>query len=450
MTDLPSLWKAYGWDVLEIENGHDLSQIDEVYDAVFNTKRKGPTCIIAHTIKGVTLPNVENNFSGAHTIGAYNDDESLRKCIDDNKNKVIERGLSEKQIYEIGKKIAKENAIDPAETNNLNHKILNIRIEPSLSEDLVPSHVKYYRELGEIVQNNPNNMPNFYFLTPDLFKKPLVELLKIKNVGQMLDLGIREQHVMATTHGISVMDPDARITLFMGDAFAYRFMDQLNATAQGESRALILAEKAGLCQAKNGLSHQSVGQPLAVLGIPNVDFYEPADVKDFYNILNLYYSQNPSLMYARLHNKKFKGQEVINQDIERNLSYYTAYEPKRSQDLTIVSSGFPLCNAVQASKILDDKFRISPRVVNIINPKSLDNGFNDLVKDSEPLFVLYNGNIDTLIMPISKSLLNSNIHPSSVHSVGYKIGTSGSLNALEKHFKLDKDSIINTVTNINS
>jgi transketolase C-terminal domain/subunit len=198
------------------------------------------------------------------------------------------------------------------------------------------------------------------------------------------------------------------------------------------------------------LSHQSVGQPLAVLGIPNVDFYEPADTRDFYNILNFYYSQNPGLVYARLHNKQFKGQEIINQDIERKISYYTAYEPKRSQDLTIVSSGFPLCNAVQASKILEDEFRISPRVINIINPKSLDNGFNGLVKDSEPLFVLYNGNIDTLIMPVSKSLLSSNIKPSSIHSVGYKIGTTGSLNSLEKHFKLDKESIINTVININS
>jgi transketolase len=449
-TDLPSLWGAYGWEILEIPNGHDISQIDEVYNAVFNGRREGPTCIIAHTVKGVTLPNVENNFSGAHTIGAYNDNESLKKCVEDNKNKVIERGLSEKQIYEIGRKIAEENSIRPIESKEIESKTLNISIQPSASEDLVPSHVKYYRALGDIIENNHDSMPNFYFLTPDLFKKPLIELLQIEKVGQMLDLGIREQHVMATTHGISVMDPEARITLFMGDAFAYRFMDQLNATAQGRSKALILAEKAGLCQAKNGLSHQSVGQPLAVLGIPNVDFYEPADTRDFYNILNFYYSQNPGLVYARLHNKQFKGQEIINQDIERKISYYTAYEPKRSQDLTIVSSGFPLCNAVQASKILEDEFRISPRVINIINPKSLDNGFNGLVKDSEPLFVLYNGNIDTLIMPVSKSLLSSNIKPSSIHSVGYKIGTTGSLNSLEKHFKLDKESIINTVININS
>jgi transketolase len=449
-TDLPSLWKAYGWDILEIQNGHDLSQIDEVYDAVFHSKRKGPTCIIAHTVKGITLPNVENNFSGAHTIGAYNDNESLKKSVDYNKNKVIKRGFSEKQIYEIGKKIAEENSIDHIEVKKVENKLLNINIEPTLSDDLVPSHTKYYRKLGEIIENNPDNMPNFYFLTPDLFKKPLVEQLQIENIGQMLDLGIREQHVMATTHGLSIMDPNARITLFMGDAFAYRFMDQLNATAQGRSKTLILAEKAGLCQAKNGLSHQSVGQPLAVLGIPNVEFYEPADTTDFYNILNYYYSQNPGLMYARLHNKKFKGQEIINLDLKRNLSYYIAYEPKKSQDLTIVSSGFPLCNAVQASKILENNFKVGSRVINIINPKSLDKEFNRLIKDSEPLLVLYNGNVDTLIMPISKSLLGSGINPSSVHSVGYEIGTTGSLNSLEKHFKLDEESIINTVININS
>ena len=41
-------WKAFGWNVLEID-GHDINQI---HDALLTRKKDVPTAVIAHTVKG--------------------------------------------------------------------------------------------------------------------------------------------------------------------------------------------------------------------------------------------------------------------------------------------------------------------------------------------------------------------------------------------------------------
>lgn len=446
-TDISLLWKAYGWKVLEIENGHDLSHITEVYDKAFKENRYGPVCIVAHTVKGVTLPNIETNYSGAHTIGAYDNNLGVKSTISEIRESVVKKGGgSEDDIYNLAKKIAYKNRLNNVETNvEKLHKRIDINIKPESGAQLVPSHKYYYKTLGNILEKLTSDKPNFYFLTADLLKKPLVNELGLEKIGNMFDMGIREQHVMATTHGISTMDPDARITLFMGDAFAYRYIDQLNVVAQGGSKALILAEKAGLSQSTNGSSHQSVGQSLAVSSIPFVEFLEPADVVDFYSILNKFYSDNPGLVYARLHGKKLNNEEIISQEMPRSLGYYSAYEPIINTSAVVVSAGFPLCNAVSAARTLESEQKVGIRVVNIMNPKSLDSKFVDLLPNNVPLLILYNGNTDTLMLPVSKAIAKSQVRPSKICDIGYNLGQTGSLKDLEKHFELDKYSIINKV-----
>ena len=55
---LPGKWKAFGWNVIEID-GHDYEQILEAFEAA--RSRKGqPSIIIADTIKGKGVPFMEN------------------------------------------------------------------------------------------------------------------------------------------------------------------------------------------------------------------------------------------------------------------------------------------------------------------------------------------------------------------------------------------------------
>lgn len=62
-TDLQRMWKASGWDVLRM-NGHDIADIESVLLRTQNELSR-PTVIIADTISGKGIPEIENTL-GAH------------------------------------------------------------------------------------------------------------------------------------------------------------------------------------------------------------------------------------------------------------------------------------------------------------------------------------------------------------------------------------------------
>ena len=52
-------FKAFGWHVITVENGHDYVEIEEAFNKAKTLKDK-PTCIVAHTIKGKGVSFMEN------------------------------------------------------------------------------------------------------------------------------------------------------------------------------------------------------------------------------------------------------------------------------------------------------------------------------------------------------------------------------------------------------
>lgn len=52
-------WKAFGWDVMEI-NGHDISEVINAFDGIHSFPRSKPLMIIADTVKGKGVEFIEN------------------------------------------------------------------------------------------------------------------------------------------------------------------------------------------------------------------------------------------------------------------------------------------------------------------------------------------------------------------------------------------------------
>ncbi len=66
--DLASKWRAFGWNVIEID-GHDFEEIRYAFDRAKRTKNV-PTCIVAHTVKGKGISFMEDNpkWHGSRTL----------------------------------------------------------------------------------------------------------------------------------------------------------------------------------------------------------------------------------------------------------------------------------------------------------------------------------------------------------------------------------------------
>lgn len=441
------VWTGYGWDVTFLENGNDIGDVLETYERVFNNHVQKPRLIIAHTTKGLGLPGVIDHFNGAHTLGSYRNNGGVVRAIemqDQEMNKLnVENGEVKRIVNSIN--LAQPKLETPRDLAPIIMPKIDIEVDEMDSSSLEGSQIHYFRELRKIIETNPRS-PNFYILTPDFVLEPLVGVFELNKLGSYFDVGIREQHAMAMSHGISTSDPTARIVHFCGDAFLYRGLDQINAASQGKSKALIFSERAGITQERNGSSHQTISQPSSILNIPGIYFKEPGDVADLYNILNWFFTNNPGWVYLRTHSNKVS---LLNRESadKKNINFYVVHDEDISPDVVIASSGLTLTNSIDAAKKLKVEKNINVRVINIVDPKSLGQNFNKLLVDRVPLLTFYNGSPALLQMATAKSVMESQYgaRPSFIEGYGFTKGSSGGVKDLEKLFHLDPEGIANQV-----
>lgn len=64
--DLPAKWAAFGWRVLEVD-GHDHDALDEVFRRAV-AERGRPSVVIAHTVKGKGVPEIEADPVRFHCV----------------------------------------------------------------------------------------------------------------------------------------------------------------------------------------------------------------------------------------------------------------------------------------------------------------------------------------------------------------------------------------------
>ena len=77
--DVASKWKAFGWNVIEI-NGHDMEQVIKSLDEAAGMKNKKPTIIISNTIKGKGVSFMELNHK---FHGKAPNDEEYKKAMEE-------------------------------------------------------------------------------------------------------------------------------------------------------------------------------------------------------------------------------------------------------------------------------------------------------------------------------------------------------------------------------
>lgn len=438
-SDLETIWRGYGWDVEIIKNGHDISEILDVYRRLQKTMK--PTVVIANTIKGYGVDGSEEHFSGYHTLSAVPDKEVINKAISE-----LTKELESKEVtVESATKIARSYVNSPEESKPLEPQniknIYDIKHDGQSGKNLEEGQASFFSDLKKRILENPVDT-SFYIITPDLLRKDIVLKEGMDKYANFIDTGLREQHTIAMAHGISVENPESRIYVCYGDAFLYRAMDQINAAAQGKSNILISGENAGIFQGQNGKTHQSIGQPGALLYMPGVKVYEPSDVVDLYNVYSKALTENEGLSYVRLHRGTVKL-ERNDSDKESTDAYYV-HKPDVTPKFTIIASGFMLENAVEAAKKMEVNYGIPTAVINVVNQGSLSKSLPSLLETSTPILTVYNGNPDILKNAVSGAILeNPDIpKPQFVTGHGLMEGTSAPVNDLIKFYKLDRDGIL--------
>ncbi len=420
-TDLKKIWQGYGWRVFNLKDGHNLSKIISLYNRARHSDR--PALIIANTVKGRGIEGCNENYNGYHTISS---------CPDIYLNKALE---NRKEL----KKRFKTSLIKLQRPKNQT-SLLNISISvPWEIKKLEDAKDRYLQDLEKELANRKKR---FYVMTADLMQKPYVKSCNFSDSTSFMDVGIREQHLLACAHGISVTDPDSRIWIQSGDAFLYRCADQLDVLRQANSKLIIIGDRAGLGGGKNGATHQPSCQPGMVLNMEGLNFLEPADVEDLYGCFNWAVNDYFGPTYIRVHSLQMDN---LPAEEKKNIDNYVVFEPKIKPHVTLIGSGLAMKHSLDAVNRLSEK-GIAARLINVVNPKSLDDKFVRKIESGVPAITLYNGNPFVLGSAVSTALMKyEGERPRYVVSHGFVRGTSGNAIDLIRHYGLDTEGIVNLV-----
>ncbi|MFH1749688.1 MAG: hypothetical protein ABH837_02225 [bacterium] len=437
--DLAMIWKGYGWSVLEIEDGHSIEEIIKVFTKPRSSSK--PTLIITNTIKGYGLRGSESNSCGYHTLSSC-----PKKYVFDAIKEQTEQLVSLLQARSATISQIVESRVDqisrlPDMFSQQEIERFKVDISSKSINHFDDALVLYFKELIMMFEKKPDM--RLYVMTADWNSEMVIqECCFNRDWIHYVDVGIREQHLLAMAHGISVTDQKSRILIIDADFLVYRFADQLQVIAQAQSKMVIVGTDSGICEGRNGSTHQSTGQPGMLVSMPGLLMLEPADAVDLHNCLNWAFSEYPGPIYLRLHSSSVPQFSVVT----RNIRAYTAYEPVNPCKIVLAGSGLPLGNMVSLAERLDLTNNMGIRVVNIIDMEHLDCLFVELLQDGIPLLTIYNGNPLVLESAVARVVLeHSKPRPSIIRSHGFTVGTTGRLEQLFKYFRLDEDGIAQVI-----
>ncbi|HEY4489897.1 MAG TPA: thiamine pyrophosphate-dependent enzyme [Candidatus Paceibacterota bacterium] len=423
--DLHKLWEGYGWQVIDLQDGHDLIQIHDAYIRACEACENGPVVIIAKTIKGNGIPGCQDDYCGFHVFHNSEPGETV-KVIDLN-------GAFNSIPQEYKGLVNPDLPVKRLPPFIGGSKDATIKVKIAKDKEVT---IQYDVELNIILELERLLGDRLYVLTSDYPPRAFVYgsgnvLLK---TSHYYNVGLREQHMTAMIQGLSTVRNDALVVVLCGDAFIYRHMDQINMLAQAHTRVIFYSVQGGLSGAKNGSTHESSGQSGALVTMPGVLAEEPCSAEDLIESTNralafqgpIYIRMQKQNVPWKLDGRRCDGFEV--------LSYSS------SAVGTIISAGMITLETIKAQRMLVREGKIW----NLINVTCLSKvlWIGDLILPGKPLLLYYNGNSRVLLVSMAEELLRVNPPPSSVGCHGFEYGTTGSIPELLRHFELDALSIM--------
>ena len=86
--DLHKRFSSFGWHVIDVENGHDLRQLNRAFEEAKMTKGK-PSVLIANTVKGYGSPVMENKAGWHHKVPGADEYRQILKDFEARKEAVL-------------------------------------------------------------------------------------------------------------------------------------------------------------------------------------------------------------------------------------------------------------------------------------------------------------------------------------------------------------------------
>ncbi|MCG8482547.1 MAG: transketolase family protein, partial [Clostridia bacterium] len=181
-----------------------------------------------------------------------------------------------------------------------------------------------------------------------------------------IDVGVAEQNMTSIAAGIASYGNIPIITTFAAFA-SRRICDQIAISiSYANQNVKIIGTDPGIAAELNGGTHMAIEDIGVLRSIPNILIFEPADTVELSKALPMIIEYKGPV-YMRMYRKKVDS--IYNESYSFNL--LKADVLKQGKDVTLISSGLMVSEAVKASAMLLDE-GINAEVINLHTIKPID------------------------------------------------------------------------------
>ncbi len=324
-----------GWEVIKVDNGHDLEKMYQVLEKAIKTAEKNatkPVCVWIKTIKGHGVKATADSASGGHGFPLKPFDEAIHAFL-----KEI---WSDEEVPTELTSWAKKLAEKPAKTENASG----------------PKKDKIQVGVAKALSKAAKDGYPVFSVTSDLQGSTGVKAFHSEFPDRFVDVGVAESNMVSMAVGLSkagfipVVDTFAAFGVTKGN---------LPLIMGSLSQAPIIAvfSHTGFQDAADGASHQSLTYLAALASIPHVNLVNVASAREAEEYV---YQAVKKIAAAREAGQDgesyvfFVGRENFALEVAPELAYQL-HKPQRLRegaDVTIVVSGSLAAKGLEAADAL--------------------------------------------------------------------------------------------------
>lgn len=289
---------------------------------------------------------------------------------------------------------------------------------------------------GEALKKLAASNPNVVVLDADLSGSTKTSEFKKVAPERFFNVGIAEQNLIGTAAGMAIAGKIPFASSFAMFAAGRAFEIIRNTVAYPQLNVKVAATHAGLTVGEDGASHQAIEDISLMRSIPGMTVINPADSIEAEQAV-LKAAEYVGPVYIRL------GRMAVEDVYDENYRFELGkgVELKKGNDVTIISTGLMVQEALKAAKTLVEE-GIDARVINIHTIKPIDKDI--IINAAKETKVIVTAEEHSIIGGLGSAVLEvlSDTYPVPVKRVGVldTFGESGQpKDLLEKYNLTEKD-----------
>jgi len=390
IASLEAKYRSFGWEVFNVD-GHDIRELISVFERVQSVSGR-PSVIIAKTVKGKGVSFAEN-VVGYHGIpprdGRYGN-ESLERALAD----ILGEKINDKfPPDEVSRLLEIAEKYQAAIESDLKEQLPSFSNDywwnrsGTMRVDMDPTRMGFGRALKE-VGGNPDTVAFGADITSSI---KMDEFFKTnpERKNRFFNMGIAEQNMTTVAAGFAKEGKTSFIGSY-GIFVSGRNWDQIRTTVcYNNLNVKIAGAHGGISVGPDGATHQALEEIPLMYYLPNMRLVVPCDSLETERATRFISSQEgPAyIRFGREATPVVTGERSpyefgvanIIRFREAKDNFREAYEiilsseyMNEGEDLSIISCGPMVAEAMRAAWILKQEFGIETRVVNIHTIKPLD------------------------------------------------------------------------------